>query len=337
VNVLVPSLDGPRAPLELARRLAARGLRVRFVTVDAVGPMPRAQAHALQPLELEYGRESLGVEVSRTDTFVATTWWTAHVARAALRSVEADRFLYLIDDYAPLAMPAGSFAALSAASYDFPHAALFSSAPLRDYVRARGHRGEVLGEVEEPIGAVSAPTASELAQRERRLLFHAAPEPQAAFELGVLALSRAGELGALAGLSALHGTGAHGSRRRLDIGGGDWMHFVTEPDLRDYDVGIALLHAPAPGRAALEMAAAGMVVVTNTFETKTAAALAGVSANLIATDPTVDAIAEGVCEAVARADDVDERVRGSAVRWSCDWDASFPEPLLDRVVAFLAA
>ena len=191
VNVLVPSLDGRPAPLELARRLAARGLRVRVVTVDAVGAMSRAQARDLEPLELEYGRESLGVEISRTDAFVATTWWTAHIARAALRSVEADRFLYLIEDYAPLAMPTGSFAALASASYDFPHAALFSSQPLRDYARARGHRGEVLGEVEEPIDELAPPAAAELTRRERRLLFHAAPEPQAAFELGVLALSRA--------------------------------------------------------------------------------------------------------------------------------------------------
>ena len=115
------------------------------------------------------------------------------------------------------------------------------------------------------------------------------------------------------------------------------MHFVTDADPRGYDVGLALLHAPAPGRAPLEMAAAGMLVVTNTFETKTAATLAGLSANLIATEPTVDAIAEGICEAVARVDDVDARLRGTALSWSRDWDDSFSEPLLDRVVAFLTA
>jgi glycosyltransferase involved in cell wall biosynthesis len=332
VNVLVPSLDGPAAPLELARRLAGRGLRVRIVTVDAVGAMPRARARELEPLELEYGRESLGVEISRTDSFVATTWWTAHVARAALQSVAADRFLYLIDDYAPLALPAGSFAALAAESYGFPHAALFSSVPLRDHVRARGHASEVLGVVEEPVAAA---TVGDLARSERRLLFHARPAPQAAFELGVLALSRAGELGALAHLSALHATGQ--SRQRLDIGGGDWLRFVPDADPRDYDVGMALLHAPAPSRAALAMAAAGMLAVTNTFETKTASALAGISANLIAVEPTVNAIAEGLCEAVARADDVAARLRGSTLGWSRDWDDSFSAPLLDRVVAFLAA
>ena len=75
------------------------------------------------------------------------------------------------------------------------------------------------------------------------------------------------------------------------------------------------------------MAAAGMLVVTNTFETKTAAALAGISPNLIAAEPTVEAIAKGVRDAVARAEDVDGRVRAAALGWSRDWDDSFSAPL----------
>ncbi len=135
INVLVPTLESA-APLQLARRLAERGLRVRVITVDPSGPVPRAQARALAPVELEYGRESLGVEISRADTFVATTWWTAHIARAALREVEAERFLYLIEEYAPLAMPPGSLAALAIESYRFPHAGLYASEMLHDYFRA---------------------------------------------------------------------------------------------------------------------------------------------------------------------------------------------------------
>ena len=135
INVLVPTLESAAA-LQLARRLAGRGVRVRVITVDPSGPVPRAQARALAPVELEYGRESLGVEISRADTFVATTWWTAHIARAALREVEAERFLYLIEEYAPLAMPPGSLAALAIESYRFPHAGLYASEMLHDYFRA---------------------------------------------------------------------------------------------------------------------------------------------------------------------------------------------------------
>ena len=106
----------------------------------------------------------------------------------------------------------GSYAALAAESYRFPHTALFSTELLRDYfrrhahrrLRGRGGRGRRrLGGVRErdhgdrPAGR----RASSPGRRPRRLLFYARPEPHAArnmFELGVLALSRALERGAFA-------------------------------------------------------------------------------------------------------------------------------------------
>ena len=80
-----------------------------------------------------------------------------------------------------------------------------------------------------------------------------------------------------------------------------------------------------------------MLTVTNTFETKTGDTLAAISPNLIAAEPTVEGVARAVCEAVARADDLEARVRGSAVHWSRDWDDSFSDALLDRMIAFLNA
>src|SRR6185295_4357517 len=77
---------------------AARGERVRIVTVDPVGSLPstwRADVEAysglagmLDEVEVEFGRESQGIEVSRGDRLIATTWWTAHIAAAALLSTE---------------------------------------------------------------------------------------------------------------------------------------------------------------------------------------------------------------------------------------------------------
>ena len=225
INVLVPTLEGD-APLQLARRLAGRGLRVRVITVDPSGPVPRAQARALAPVELEYGRESLGVEISRADTFVATTWWTAHIARAALREVEAERFLYLIEEYAPLAMPPGSLAALAIESYRFPHAGLYASEMLHDYFRAHRIAAENAA-VFEPAVTVSGPrrdgAGGDRAVR-RALLFDAG----SMFELGILALSRALELGAFAHAWDLHGVGITRTPRRIDLGGGDWLELRGE-------------------------------------------------------------------------------------------------------------
>ncbi len=153
VNLLIPTIDldhffgGYIAKFNLARRLAERGLRVRIVTVDPVGALPpnwkatlcdyAGLREVFDRVEITFGRESGRVEISPRDAFIATTWWTAHIAHDALRSAQASRFLYLIQEYEPFTFPMGTFAALAEQSYRFPHVALFSSELLRGYFRRR--------------------------------------------------------------------------------------------------------------------------------------------------------------------------------------------------------
>ena len=186
------------------------------------------------------------------------------------------------------------------------------------------------------ITAVAPPAAEELRSRAgRRLLFYARPEEHAArnmFELGALALREASARGAFDDGWTLHGIGTVASRRRLDLGDGASLELVpraAQDDyaalLRGHDAGLALMYTPHPSLVPLEMASAGMLTVTNTFENKTADALARISPNLIAAEPTVDAIAGALCEATAAAGDAERRVAGSSVDWSRDWDAAFDD------------
>ena len=323
VNLLIPTFDlrhffgGYIAKLNLARALAERGLRVRIVTVDPVGSLPRdwrdrvesysGLAGLFDSVEVAFGRESPGLEVSRDDAFVATTWWTAHIAHAAL---DGGRFLYLVQEYEPFTFAMGSYAALADESYRFPHFALFSTELLRDFFRRRGlgvyAGGAAAGDAasaafENAISAVDAPDASELAgRRPRRLLFYARPEPHAArnmFEVGVLALGRALESGAFAGWE-LDGIGTVRGGRRLELGGGASLRLLPRVGqeeyaqlLRAHDVGLSLMYTPHPSLVPIEMASAGMLAVTNTFENKTAEALAAISPNLIAAEPGIEPIA----------------------------------------------
>jgi hypothetical protein len=95
------------------------------------------------------------------------------------------------------------------------------------------------------------------------------------------------------------------------------------------------MYTPHPSLVPIEMASAGMVTVTNTFENKTAEALAAISANLRAIEPSVEALASALCRACDEAGDVQQRVAGSRVAWARDWDAAFDDALLDRVLRFL--
>jgi hypothetical protein len=303
-----------------------------------------------------FGREAGALEASRADRFVATTWWSAHIAARAARALGGERFVYLIQEYEPFTFPMGSYAALAGESYALPHFALFSTELLRDYFRrhAIGVYAEsaTAGDAasvafQNAITAIAPPTARELAdRRERRLLFYARPEPHAArnmFELGVLALDRALEHGAFAGWE-LNGIGGLRGDRRVELGGGARLELLPRAGqrayasvLRDHDVGLALMYTPHPSLVPIEMASAGMVTVTNSFENKTAEAMAAISTNLIAAEPSIDAIAHALRRAASAVDDFDRRARGAEVRWSRDWDHSFDDEVLARVASFLEA
>jgi glycosyltransferase involved in cell wall biosynthesis len=371
VNILIPTIDlehffgGYIAKLNLARRLAERGARVRIVTVDPVPTLPATWPQRIEAfsglrglfdrVEVEFGRESQAVEVSRSDSFIATTWWTAHIADAALRDLDGKRFLYLIQEYEPFTFPMGTYAALASESYRLPHSGLFSSELLRDYFRrhkigvyADGPRtgDEASTSFENAITAIDPPHAAELARREtRRLLFYARPEPHAArnmFELGVLALSRAVKDGGFGPAWTFSGVGTVEAAQRLELGGGAVLQLIPRRDqggyaelLRDHDVGLALMYTPHPSLVPIEMASAGMLTVTNSFENKTAAALEAISPNLIAAEPSIDGIAAGLRAAAAAVEDHERRARGSAVNWSRDWATTFDDSMMERIESLL--
>ncbi len=370
INVLIPTVDlthffgGYIGKFNLARRLAESGRRVRIVTVDPVGPLPadwRAQIERYRGLsglfdrvDFAFGREANGLEISREDTFIATTWWTAHIARQALATSGRQRFLYLIQEYEPFTFPMGTYAALARESYEFPHAALFSTDLLRDYFRRHAigvyatgaEAGDVLSaSFQNAITPVTPPTAAELAARPtRRLLFYARPEPHAArnmFELGVLALSQAVASGAFAGWE-LRGIGTVGGTRDLTLPGGTRLVMIPRAQqrsygelLREHDLGLALMYTPHPSLVPIEMASAGMLTVTNSFENKTQEALREISGNLLAPAPAIGSVADALIGAASAIEDHELRAREAAVRWSRDWDQSFSAELIARILALL--
>ncbi len=336
---------------------------MRILTVDPTPPLPRDWRQTIESysglagffdrVEVEFGREAAAVEVSPDDAFVATTWWTAHIAHAALAATGGERFLYLIQEYEPFTFEMGSLAALADDTYTLPHRAMFSTELLRDFFRRRGlgvYRGGAAGDdasvaFQNAITAVEPPTADELAARTgRSLLFYARPEEHAArnmFELGALALGRAAREGLLDGWE-LHGIGTTGARRRVGIGGGAYLDLLPRADqasygdvLRAHDVGLALMYTPHPSLVPIEMASAGMLTVTNSFENKTPEAMSAISSNLITAPPSIDGVAAGLREAIEGAGDVERRVRGGRVEWSRSWADSLPDDLMERVEELL--
>jgi hypothetical protein len=373
IDIMHPAVDlkhffgGFIAIFNLARRLGERGHRVRLIALEP--PRPPADwrtrlaryegvgdfAHELEVVFAADRREP--VEINPDDALIATHWTAAHVAAKALPELRADRFLYLIQEYEPFIFPMGSAAALARASYDLPHAALYSTGLLRDWfatnaagVFSAGLQGgerdsATFDNAITPVGPVDVDDLTR--DGPRRLLVYARPEEHASrnlLEVGMMALDAAIATGRFSGWEfAGVGTVELGSGALELPRSGATVRLIPRGPQADYgrllssfDVGLALMYTPHPGLVSIEMAAAGMATVTNTFENKDAATLGRISSNLIAAEPTVDGVAAALGAAEARAEQLNERARGSRVAWPDSWDEALSEDVLARIEDLLS-
>jgi len=371
VNVLIPAIDlgglfaGYIGVFNLARKLSTPQRRARIVCFEWGSEM-------LPPdwKKMVEGYSGLGglfdnvdvafppdegrrLRVNPGDRFVATTWWSAHVADAAGKQLGRDRFLYMIQDYETLFYPWSTWHALADQSYEFEHAALFSTEFLRGYfeehglgVYADGDGDGLATSFRNAITPIEQPTEVELQPR-RRLLFYTRLEdysPRNLFDLGTLALSDLVADGTLDDTWELHGIGTVGGATRFRLGKDVELNVLPrQPEgryadlLRKYDVGLSLMLSPHPSLVPLEMASAGMLVVTNSYANKTPEAMAEISENLITVEPTREGIRAGIARAIAEIGDLERRARGARVNWTTNWDDALDEELVERLRGFLDA
>ncbi len=371
LNLLVSTIDiryffgGYITLFTLALRLQADGWDVRIITVDPCEPLTaseerRIEAHGdlrdfFGAIEIihTYDR-SVVVDVHPDDVFVATSWWTAHIAHQAAKDMGRRRFIYLIQEYEPMFYSMGTWASLAQESYTFSHYAIFSTEILREYFRTE-RIGVFAADAEageqtsisfcNPITDMGNVTTDELATRvSRRVLFYARPEDHAArnmFEIGVLALKAAVAAGTFDGRWEFYGIGKLEQTAKIPLGKGFVLQMLPRQDEDAYralaracDIGVSLMDTPHPSLVPIEMASAGMVVVTTTCATKTREALAAISENLIGVKPTIAAVAGAIGEAVVLVDGYRARAAGARVRWSRSGTCSFDVPFLRQVRAF---
>ena len=371
VNVLLPGIDlgglfaGYIGIFNLARKLSTPGRRARLVCFEwGSGSLPPDWKQMVESYSglaglfdevdvvfpTDRGRR---LKVNPADRFVATTWWSAHLAEAARRDLGRERFLYLIQDYEPLFYPWGTWHALAEQSYEFSHAALFSTEFLQEYFRERelgvfaGGDGDGRSTwFRNAITPVEPPSAADLeAGPRRRLLFYTRLEdysPRNLFDLGTLALADLIADGTIDSSWELHGIGSVGGATKFRLGGGIELNVLPRQAegryadmLRKHDVGLSLMLSPHPSLVPLEMASAGMLTVTNSYANKTPEAMSAISENLITAEPTREGIAAGIAKAIAGVDDVERRARGARLDWTTSWDEALDARVVDRLRGFL--
>lgn len=106
--------------------------------------------------------------------------------------------------------------------------------------------------------------------------------------------------------------------------------------LGEFSVGLSLMDTPHPSLVPIEMAAAGLAVVTSTFANKDAATLAAISPNLVPATPTPEGVTAALREAVRLTADLGGRARGSELTWPSSWDDALPDAVVSRVAGWLS-
>ena len=90
--------------------------------------------------------------------------------------------------------------------------------------------------------------------------------------------------------------------------------------LLEYDLGLALMYTPHPSLLPLELACAGMPIVTNTCMNKTVDKLRALSINMHVAAPSVEGVANKLAAAVKYEPDLSSRYIGSKVNWARNWE-----------------
>ena len=358
INLLLPIIGmtsmsgGPNTALNVGMRLAREGFAVRLVSTDLPpdadqGPLWR-HIDGLAPggvrpdhIEIVDGSDrSRPLMIGANDIFLATAWWTAQMAEAAAPLVQKP-FIYLIQDFEPILYPASSAYALALETYSFDHIAIVNTKLLLGYL-IENRIGRFADKQHSTNAVVFDPAVDPDAfhyqarnTQPRTLLFYARPSFAARnlFDIGVAALKAAIARRSLSADSwRIVGMGEQ--FEPVDLGRGarlecaPWLGFESYAhQMRDADILLSLMLSPHPSYPPLEMAACGGLVVTNSYANKTNAAMAEISANIIAVEPTTAAIADAIEEALFRLEDIDARRANAKTSLPPTWDEAFEGPL----------
>jgi len=285
------------------------------------------------------GRRTMSsLVIGPEDRFVSYSVWSLHFAEHLSRQAGARLPYLLAQEYEPIFYENDALRSLSEEFYRIAHHPIINSAFLKRYFEQ--NRVGIFRNGTPPPGSfsvfehrlnVSVPqTAVQIRGRTARTLAaYARPEAHAGrnlFELVVLALEQLCSEGVFGPEWSFVGLGALSDLPDVRLGPKHAMRLVKKMDEADYaaftqsvDIGVSLMAAPHPSVVPFELATTGALVVTNTYENRSAEDLVAICGNIVPCAPGLQALTEALRGALARVDDADARARDafrpSAMRW----------------------
>lgn len=364
LNLMVPALSEHHVFGGIATALrCAKGLRAAFASVRIIvtdeghGIAPAAEAwYGRWPVlcpepgrpvadrpddHIVNGHPDFGrtLAVHAGDVFVATAWWTAHIAYPVLDWQDATfgpqagvprRLLYLIQDYEPGFYAWSSRYALAEATYRHGERtlAMFNTQILADYFEREEYRFAVSHVLEPRLNPSLAAARARMASFDKRrvILVYGRPSVERnAFGLIVAALRQWARRYPQAAQWQVVSAGE--AFEPIDLGAGCTLQPVGKLSLDDYAqqlarsaIGISLMISPHPSYPPLEMAAFGAHVLTNVYANKDLSSISSRLVSLDRADP--DTLARALASQCMAFDALPEPAR-SVTREAIDWRGAF--------------
>lgn len=305
LNLLVPALSdqhvfgGIATALRCLDALRAHFTSVRILVTDEGAITPGKQSfygdwplHTLAQDDCAGShivscgmRQGLALPVHDQDVFMATAWWTAHIAFPVLEWQDARfgvdprrRLLYLIQDFEPGFYPWSDRYALADASYRHPERtnALFNTGILAGFFEREGYRFASRHELEPRLNPTLAAARSriEAFSKERVILVYGRPSvARNAFGLILAALKLWAR--EYPGAAQWQVVSAGEAFAPVELGPGSTLQSLGKLSLEEYAqwlarsaVGVSLMISPHPSYPPLEMAAFGIQVLSNRYANK---------------------------------------------------------------------
>ena len=298
---------------------------------------------ALQgPLEIAYAAESGEHPLSLTDDdlFLTTSWWTT---RSTLGAVPHERIAYLLQEDERMFYPFGDDRLLCAETLDEPDVPLVINTQLLFRHLSAGP-GALANCADRAIAFEPAFPAAGKTRRthragdKRKFFFYSRPHNQRnLFWRGAAALAEAVEDGVLdpaewdffwVGKDTPALTLPRGVKPER-VQGLNWAQY--QELVADMDAALVLMDTPHPSYPPLDLAGAGVAVLTNTHAEKTD--LSQYSKNILMCAPTREGLHEGLAQvAMLGRDDAVRAANRNADGICRDWNVA-----LNEVVAWLCA
>jgi len=359
LNLVAPAIDpsiifgGYISFFQFAAYCRSRGAKLRFIVTERLaGALPEivARCAAWYPdvatvlLNSEVVDYSQGarphLEFSKHDVLIAYSCATARIAHNTALQLGLAPIIFYVQEEEGHFHSHNSTRAFLESTYDEPHVAIFNSEFLEHYYRQnkigvfkrQGAPRSI--HFRHALAVERAATSEEMRVRtKRKLLFFARPETHAdrnLFELGLVALREATSAGVFPPDAwELHAIGSD-QLTSVPLFGGQTLHFIGKfplaeygRRLADYDVGLSLIYTPHPSVPNFEMAAAGVVTVTNEFSNRSGAQLERVCPNFVVARATIESLVQALRIAVERSDDFEGREANAAFEWPRSWSESF--------------